>query len=352
MNKKYLKDLGILLGIVIVASIGARVLAGGETLDKYAERNGLSSKEASTPVAEDTVSASSTHSTAVADDANASDYLDQSSRSSDIASASETSSENTAASYATDAEISVSQDAASTEISAPQDAGAVKISASQVAAAGEVSDPQVAAAGEINDSPDRVTLQEGFYYEPISNEIFRRISGISYPVDCTVALDDLRYVGLMYVDFDGKAQNGEMICNKSIAQDIVEIFSELYNSGYQIENIKLIDEYNGDDTASMEANNTSCFNYRVVDGTTRLSNHAYGLAIDLNPYYNPYITYNKDGTTNCSPQGSRTYEDRSAAFPYKIDENDLAYKLFKEHGFKWGGNWNSVKDYQHFEKKG
>ena len=200
-------------------------------------------------------------------------------------------------------------------------------------------------------SAERVTYVDGFYYEPISNDVFKRISGVSYPVDCTISLDDLRYVGLLYVDFDENTQSGEMICNKAIAQDILEIFSELYNNGYQIESIKLIDEFEGDDTASMLANNTSCFNYRVVEGTTRLSNHAKGLAIDLNPFYNPYITYNKDGSTNISPEGSEAYADRNASFPYKIDENDLAYKLFKEHGFTWGGNWNSVKDYQHFEKK-
>ena len=200
-------------------------------------------------------------------------------------------------------------------------------------------------------SAERVTYVDGFYYEPISNDVFKRISGVSYPVDCTISLDDLRYVGLLYVDFDENTQSGEMICNKAIAQDILEIFSELYNNGYQIESIKLIDEFEGDDTASMLANNTSCFNYRVVEGTTRLSNHAKGLAIDLNPFYNPYITYNKDGSTNISPEGSEAYADRNDSFPYKIDENDLAYKLFKEHGFTWGGNWNSVKDYQHFEKK-
>ena len=192
---------------------------------------------------------------------------------------------------------------------------------------------------------------DGFYYEPISNEVFSRISGISYPVDCTVPLDELRYVGLLYVDFNGETQKGELICNKALAQDMVEIFHELYTNNYQLESVKLVDEYGGDDTASMLANNTSCFNYRVVEGTTRLSNHAYGRAIDVNPFYNPYITYNKDGTTNVSPEGSEAYADRSASFPYKIDENDLAYKLFTEHGFKWGGNWNNSKDYQHFERK-
>lgn len=204
-------------------------------------------------------------------------------------------------------------------------------------------------------SPDRVTFADGFFYEPITPEIESRIRGISYPEDdsdIAITLDDLSYVNVLYNNFDGGVGTGELICNDSIAQDLVEIFEELYRSGYQFEQIALIDEYGGDDTLSMEHNNTSCFNYRVVDGTDNLSKHAYGLAIDINPFYNPYVVFNKDGSgeTYISPKGSEVYADRSKDFPYKIDENDLCYKLFIEHGFTWGGNWNSSKDYQHFQK--
>lgn len=199
---------------------------------------------------------------------------------------------------------------------------------------------------------NRTAYQPGFYYEPLSDEIIGRITGISYPeTGCTVPYEDLNYVGLLYIDFNGEEQAGELICNKAIAQDMVEIFYELYENQYQIERIRLIDEYDGDDTLSMMDNNTSCFNYRVVDGTTNLSKHALGCAIDINPFYNPYVVFNKDGSgeTYISPKGSELYADRSANFPYKIDENDLCYKLFTEHGFTWGGNWNSCKDYQHFQ---
>lgn len=198
----------------------------------------------------------------------------------------------------------------------------------------------------------RTTYQPGFYYEPLSDAIKDKITGISYPESgCTVPYDDLNYVGLLYIDFNGEEQTGELICNKAIAQDMVEIFYELYQNDYRIERIRLIDEYDGDDTLSMMDNNTSCFNYRVVDGTTNLSKHALGCAIDINPFYNPYVVFNKGGTgeTYISPKGSETYADRSLDFPYKIDENDLCYKLFKAHGFTWGGNWNSCKDYQHFQ---
>lgn len=201
---------------------------------------------------------------------------------------------------------------------------------------------------------DRIIYKEGFFYEPLTDTVKERITGISYPEsDCTVPYEDLNYVGIKYIDFDGQEQLGELICNKAIAQDMAEIFYELYRNDYRLERVRLIDEYAGDDTASMADNNTSCFNYRVVDGTTNLSKHAYGLAIDVNPYYNPYVVFqrNSDGSDYISPPGSEIYADRSQSFPYKIDENDLCYRLFTEHGFTWGGNWNSTKDYQHFQKK-
>ncbi|MGN0155983.1 MAG: M15 family metallopeptidase [Lachnospiraceae bacterium] len=218
--------------------------------------------------------------------------------------------------------------------------------------------PEIAYSKSEPETEEKETSEEtetqltGFFYEPIPQYIREKITGISYPEDAVISLDELSYVSVLYNDFSGDTQIGELICNNSIAQDLVEIFEELYRCGYQFEQIALIDEYGGDDTLSMEHNNTSCFNYRVVDGSTKLSKHAYGLAIDINPYYNPYVVFNKDGLgeTYISPQGSEPYADRTAEFPYKIDENDLCYKLFIEHGFTWGGNWNSCKDYQHFQK--
>lgn len=222
---------------------------------------------------------------------------------------------------------------------------------------------------------DSIEYETGFFYQPLTYPVIHRITGISYPMSKTdaallsleappnilsdeemaslaVSYEDLRYMNILYYDFNGDVQTGELICNKAIADDLIEIFYELYKNEYQIESVRLIDDYNGDDTASMEANNTSCFNYRPVDGTSSLSKHALGCAIDINPFYNPYVVFNKGkaGETYISPAGSEIYADRSKVFAYKIDENDLCYKLFKEHGFTWGGNWNSCKDYQHFQK--
>lgn len=190
---------------------------------------------------------------------------------------------------------------------------------------------------------------DGFSYEPINDEVKQRIYGLSYKEDCTVPYEELRYVRVRYIDFDGLMQEGELICNKAIAQDLVEIFYELYQASYPIEKIRLIDEYNADDDLSCLDNNTSCFNYRVVGGSTNLSKHALGLAIDINPFYNPYVTY-PNGVERISPPGSEPYADRSLDFPYKIDENDLCYQLFAAHGFTWGGHWKTLKDYQHFQK--
>ena len=110
----------------------------------------------------------------------------------------------------------------------------------------------------------------------------------------------------------------------------------------------LIDEYDADDEKSMSDNNSSAFNFRYISYSTKLSKHALGLAVDINTLYNPYVKY-VDGRRNVEPANAEKYTDRSIEFPYKIDHDDLCYKVFAEHGFEWGGDWEHAKDYQHFE---
>ena len=229
--------------------------------------------------------------------------------------------------------------------------------------AGQEAETKDILAGEETDTNDGLTGQGAetkdifageetealFSKEPLSNEIKKKITGVSYHENDTITYDDLNLLRISYYDFEGKIQHGELFCNKSIADDLLEIFTGLYDAQYQLEKVRLIDEYGGDDDLSCADNNTSCFNYRVVAGSNHLSNHAKGLAVDINPFYNPYITH-PDGGTRISPEGSEPYADRSNIRPHMIDENDLCYKLFTEHGFTWGGHWKSVKDYQHFEK--
>ncbi len=334
MDKKTLRDVIVLFAIIVIAAIGARVMAGGETLSDYADKNPEVALSESSVEKTDKEKLESNQQETVTSGRAVSSFEEFLSSSKESASAQTSASTKTSDSSKTTGSSQTSDSSQESGSSQTPDSSQEKSSDADTDA-----------------SPERVTYMDGFYYEPISNEVFKRISGISYPVDCTVPLDELRYLRVKYVDFNGETQDGELICNKALAQDMIEIFQELYTSGYQIESIRLVDEFNGDDTASMLANNTSCFNYRVIPGTTRISNHATGRAVDINPFYNPYITYKKDGTQNISPEGSEAYADRSESFPYKIDENDLAYKLFKAHGFSWGGDWNSSKDYQHFEKK-
>ncbi len=181
-----------------------------------------------------------------------------------------------------------------------------------------------------------------------NSEIFARIKGKSYKDDCTVPVSDLRYLHVLHVGFDGESHEGEIICNKYIADDLLEIFQALYEAKYPIEKIKLVDEYDADDERSMADNNSSSFNFRFISHTTKISKHGYGLAMDINTLYNPYVK-TVNGKLSIEPANAADYVDRSQDFPYKIDENDLAYQLFIAHGFQWGGAWKNSKDYQHFE---
>ena len=190
-----------------------------------------------------------------------------------------------------------------------------------------------------------VSVETVFSAEPIPASVEARMRGVSYPDDAEIKLSDLRYLRLSYVDFNGDEQVGELVCNKAIAEDLVAIFRDLYEARYPIRSIRLIDDFGGDDEASMAADNTSCFNYRKKTGMRELSKHALGLAVDINPFENPYVR-----PSRVRPAGASAYADRTKDFPRKIDKEDLCYKLFRARGFSWGGAWRSVQDYQHFEK--
>ena len=195
---------------------------------------------------------------------------------------------------------------------------------------------------------EKVRSDKEFYITEITDDIFARIYGKSFKEDCTLPREDLKYLHVLHKDINGVEHEGEMIVNKHIAEDVLEILKTLYENDYPIEKIKLIDEYGADDELSMEDNNSSCFNFRFVPRTKNISKHGRGLAIDINPLYNPYIT-TVDGKINVDPVNGGPYADREAQFDYKLEKGDLCYNLFIEHGFEWGGNWKNSKDYQHFE---
>ena len=188
-----------------------------------------------------------------------------------------------------------------------------------------------------------------FYISKIPDDIFEKMQGKSYKADCTVPRDELRYVHVLHMGFDGQTKEGELVVNKAIADDVLAIFEELYQADYPIEKVELVDAYNADDEESMSHNNSSAFNFRFISNTTNISKHGLDMAVDINTLYNPYVK-TVDGKLSIEPANATAYVDRSKDFPYKIDHDDLCYKLFTKYGFTWGGDWTHSKDYQHFER--
>ncbi len=197
--------------------------------------------------------------------------------------------------------------------------------------------------------PQEAIETDYFRAYPIDSALFARIDGRSYKKGCRIPLSELRYLKVLHIGFDGETHIGEMICNQAIADDLLDIFRTLFEARYPIERMLLIDEYDADDRRSMEANNSSAFNYREIRNTGKLSNHSFGYAVDINPLFNPCVIV-RNGQTIVDPAAGSAYADRTQDFPGKIDRDDLCYREFCKHGFVWGGDWKSLKDYQHFEK--
>lgn len=152
--------------------------------------------------------------------------------------------------------------------------------------------------------------KEQFYISEITDDIFEKMQGKSYKADCTLPRENLRYIHVLHVGFDNQVHEGELVVNKDIADDVLEIFKELYESEYQIEKVRLIDEYDADDEASMSDNNSSAFNFRFISHTTKISKHGMGMAVDINTLYNPYVK-TVDGELSIEPANAADYVDRS-----------------------------------------
>ena len=183
--------------------------------------------------------------------------------------------------------------------------------------------------------------------QPIDAQQAVRISGVSWRPGCPVALRDLRLLTLSHWGFDGRARRGRLVVHRDVARDLVQVFRDLYAARFPIRRMVPVDAYGGSDFRSIEADNTSAFNCRFVDGTTRWSNHAYGRAIDVNPIENPYVS---SGST--SHRASRPYVDRSRRRTGMAYEGGALVRAFDRIGWGWGGRWTSVKDYQHFSEPG
>jgi D-alanyl-D-alanine carboxypeptidase len=175
----------------------------------------------------------------------------------------------------------------------------------------------------------------------------KRMTGVSWQRGCPVPLRDLRLLRLSHHGFDGRTRTGRLIVHEDVARDVVRVFRRLYAARFPIRRMVPVDAYGGRDFRSIEADNTSAFNCRFVEGTSRWSEHAYGRALDLNPIENPYVS----GGRTSHPASVR-YLDRSRRRPGMAYEGGPLVRAFDAIGWGWGGRWASVRDYQHFSANG
>jgi len=186
----------------------------------------------------------------------------------------------------------------------------------------------------------------------ITPEIKKRmVQGNSWRKGCPVALKDLRYLRMKHRDFRGSEVMGELIVHKDVAHEMTVIFEALYNDRYPIKKMRLVSDYKGSDWQSIESGNTSAFNCRAATGSKKWSKHSYGKAIDINPIENPYISRKGYISHKASLKyKKRVHKNSTYADKAVLLKNDKAVEIFKKYGWKWGGDWSGVKDYQHFSK--
>jgi hypothetical protein len=187
-----------------------------------------------------------------------------------------------------------------------------------------------------------------FTIERLPDGIRRWMNGVSWRPGCPVPLRDLRLVKVRYWGFDREGHMGRLVVHEDVARRITRIFRRLYEISFPIRRMRLVDYYGADDTRSMEHDNTSAFNCRWRAGQPGVwSQHAYGRAIDVNPRENPYVW-----SGGVSPRNGAPYVDRSDRRRGMIYHGDRVWWAFRNRGWEWGGDWNSVKDYQHFSRNG
>jgi D-alanyl-D-alanine carboxypeptidase len=181
--------------------------------------------------------------------------------------------------------------------------------------------------------------------QPVDAGTAAEMTGVSWHEGCPVAIADLRLLELTFWGFDGYRHRGELVVHEDVAASVVDAFHTLYTAHFPINKMRRVDYYGGSDDASMADDNTSAFNCRPKTGSTSgFSVHSYGKAIDINTVENPYVK----GST-VLPAAGAAYLDRTDVRPGMIVHGDLVWSAFIAHGFQWGGDWTSLKDYQHFE---
>jgi hypothetical protein len=183
---------------------------------------------------------------------------------------------------------------------------------------------------------------------PVGSELRATMTGLSWRPGCPVGLSDLRLVTATHWGFDGRVRTGRLVVHRTAARPIVSVLQRLYAGRFPIRRMRLVDVYGASDFRSIEADNTSAFNCRRAEGTSRWSMHAYGLAIDVNPIENPYVT--ADGRV--AHVASRPYVDRTRIRPGMAYAGGTLVESFEAIGWGWGGSWSGARDYQHFSSNG
>lgn len=165
---------------------------------------------------------------------------------------------------------------------------------------------------------------------------------------CPTPLADLRHLTMTHWDFEGEVQTGRIVVHESVADQVVRVFERLFEARYPIRQMRPMEEFDGDVDAGLAADNTSSFNCRKMLLSERWSEHAHGLAIDVNPLENPY--WRPDSGYVNPPEGA-PYVERPA-HPAVIADGDVVVEAFAAEGWKWGGHWNSWLDWMHFSPSG
>ncbi len=183
---------------------------------------------------------------------------------------------------------------------------------------------------------------------PLPASLRATMTGSSWRPGCPVSLDELRLVRASHWGLDGRVRTVRIVVHRDVARDVLAVLRRLYAARFPIRRMVPVDAYGASDFQSIEADNTSAFNCRPVEGTSRWSEHAYGRAIDLNPIENPYVY--PDGTT--SHRASRPYLRRSPYRQGMAVEGGVVVRAFADVGWGWGGRWSPIKDFQHFSASG
>jgi hypothetical protein len=169
----------------------------------------------------------------------------------------------------------------------------------------------------------------------------------SWSPECPVTVEELAYVTVSHFGFDGSFHTGELLVNAAGAEDVVEVFRRLHESRFPIEQMRVIRAEEIDAPPTGDWNDTTSFVCRPAIGSGSWSEHAYGLAVDVNPFHNPYLKGDL-----VLPELASAYTDRSDARPGMIMPSDVVTEAFGAIGWGWGGNWNSLKDWMHFSQSG